>query len=282
MEKKLSKKTLFKSYINWSFFHLTSLGFERMEAFGFLHSMMPIIKELYGDDKEEEIKALKRHSVFYNVEPILGTVVPGIVAALEENRANGAAIDDEMINGVKVGLMGPLSGIGDSFFQGLLAPIFLSIGISFSEGGSVLGPLFYIFTMFPFIVFFSYFVYFRGYRLGVNSVDMFLGKNAKRIQEAFAVLGLIVTGAIGASFVSLSLNITVVEEVTVQGFLDGIFPSFLPLMLLFVTWVLMTKKHVKATTLILAYVVLAFLGSLLGFLFCMRICENNYKEYLQL
>lgn len=264
MEKKLSKKTLFKSYINWSFFHLTSLGFERMEAFGFLHSMMPIIKELYGADKEEEIKALKRHSVFYNVEPILGTVVPGIVAALEENRANGAAIDDEMINGVKVGLMGPLSGIGDSFFQGLLAPIFLSIGISLSEGGSVLGPLFYIFTMFPFIVFFSYFVYFRGYRLGVNSVDMFLGKNAKRIQEAFAVLGLIVTGAIGASFVSLSLNITVVEEVTVQGFLDGIFPSFLPLMLLFVTWVLMTKKHVKATTLILAYVVLAFLGSLLG------------------
>lgn len=155
MEKKLSKKTLFKSYINWSFFHLTSLGFERMEAFGFLHSMMPIIKELYGADKEEEIKALKRHSVFYNVEPILGTVVPGIVAALEENRANGAAIDDEMINGVKVGLMGPLSGIGDSFFQGLLAPIFLSIGISLSEGGSVLGPLFYIFTMFPFIVFFS-------------------------------------------------------------------------------------------------------------------------------
>lgn len=264
MEKKLSKKTLFKSYINWSFFHLTSLGFERMEAFGFLHSMMPIIKELYGDDKEEEIKALKRHSVFYNVEPILGTVVPGIVAALEENRANGAEIDDEMINGVKVGLMGPLSGIGDSFFQGLLAPIFLSIGISLSEGGSVLGPLFYIFTMFPFIVCFSYFVYFRGYHLGINSVDLFLGKNAKRIQEAFSVLGLIVTGAIGASFISLSLNITIVEDVTVQGFLDGIFPSFLPLMLLVVTWILMTKKHVKATTLILVYIALAFIGSLLG------------------
>lgn len=264
MEKKLSKKTLFKSYINWSFFHLTSLGFERMAAFGFLHSMMPVIKELYGDDKEEEIKALKRHSVFYNVEPILGSVVPGIVAALEENRANGADIDDEMINGVKVGLMGPLSGIGDSFFQGLLAPIFLSIGISLSEGGSVLGPLFYIFTMFPFIVFFSYFVYFRGYRLGISSVDMFLGKNAKRIQEAFAILGLIVTGAIGASFVSLSLNITIVEDVTVQGFLDGIFPAFLPLMLLVVTWLLMTKKHVKATTLILVYIVLAFLGSLIG------------------
>ena len=101
-QKKLKKSTLMKSYLNWSFFHLTSLGFERMEAFGFLHSMLPIIKELYGDDKEEEIKALKRHSVFQNVEPILGSVVPGIVAALEENRANGAEIDDGMINGVDV------------------------------------------------------------------------------------------------------------------------------------------------------------------------------------
>jgi len=85
MEKrKLKKSTLFKSYINWSFFHLASLGFERMEAFGFLHSMMPVIKELYSDDKEEEIKAFKRHAVFYNVEPIIGSVVPGIVPRLKK------------------------------------------------------------------------------------------------------------------------------------------------------------------------------------------------------
>ena len=247
-QKKLKKATLMKSYLNWSFFHLTSLGFERMEAFGFLHSMLPIIKELYGDDKEEEIKALKRHSVFYNVEPILGSVVPGIVAALEENRANGAEIDDGMINGVKVGLMGPLSGIGDSFFQGLMCPIFLSIGISLAADGSIVGPLFYI----------------RGYRLGIESVNMFLGKNAKRIQEAFSILGLIVTGAIGASFVALSVNITIVKDVTVQGFLDGVFPSVLPLLLLVVTWILMVKKHAKATHLIIIYIILAFIGAFTG------------------
>lgn len=263
-QKKLKKATLMKSYLNWSFFHLTSLGFERMEAFGFLHSMLPIIKELYGDDKEEEIKALKRHSVFYNVEPILGSVVPGIVAALEENRANGAEIDDGMINGVKVGLMGSLSGIGDSFFQGLMCPIFLSIGISLAADGSIVGPLFYIFTMFPLIVAFSYIVYFRGYRLGIESVNMFLGKNAKRIQEAFSILGLIVTGAIGASFVALSVNITIVKDVTVQGFLDGVFPSVLPLLLLVVTWILMVKKHAKATHLIIIYIILAFIGAFTG------------------
>ena len=267
-QKKLKKSTLFKSYINWSFFHLASLGFERMEAFGFLHSMMPIIKELYGNNKEEELKALTRHAVFYNVEPILGTVVPGIVAALEENRANGAVIDDAMINGVKVGLMGPLSGIGDSFFQGLMCPILLSIGISLAVDGSPVGPLFYIISMFSFIVFFSYFVFFRGYKLGIESVGLFLGDNSKRVQEAFTVLGLIVTGAIGAKFVSLALNINILSDgsVTVQTFLNNLFPSLLPLLLMVTTWFLIVKKRVKPTTLILVYVALAFAGSLAGIL----------------
>ncbi|MHC1734712.1 MAG: PTS system mannose/fructose/sorbose family transporter subunit IID [Erysipelotrichaceae bacterium] len=266
--KKLKKSTLFKSYLNWSFFHLASLGFERMEAFGFLHSMMPIIKELYPDNKEEELAALKRHAVFYNVEPILGTVVPGIVAALEENRANGAKIDDAMINGVKVGLMGPLSGIGDSFFQGLFTPILLSIGISLAVDGSPVGPIFYIITALTFIIFFSYFVYFRGYKLGINSVGLFLGDNSKRVQEAFTVLGLIVTGAIGAKFVGLSLNINILSDgsVTVQTFLNNLFPNLLPLLLLVSTWYLRVKKQVKPTTLIIAYVILAFLGVAAGIL----------------
>ena len=93
---------------------------------------------------------------------------------------------------------------------------------------------------------------------------MFLGKNAKRIQEAFSILGLIVTGAIGASFVALSVNITIVKDVTVQGFLDGVFPSVLPLLLLIVTWILMVKKHAKATHLIIIYIILAFLGAFTG------------------
>lgn len=105
-QKKLKKATLMKSYLNWSFFHLTSLGFERMEAFGFLHSMLPIIKELYGDDKEEEIKALKRHSVFYNVEPILGSVFPALWRCLKKIGSKRSEIDDGMINGVKGGTYG--------------------------------------------------------------------------------------------------------------------------------------------------------------------------------
>nr|MBA2816854.1 PTS system mannose-specific EIID component [Candidatus Pantoea persica] len=38
--------------------------------------------------------------------------VLGVTMAMEEQRANGAPIDDGAINGIKVGLMGPLAGVG--------------------------------------------------------------------------------------------------------------------------------------------------------------------------
>ena len=63
---------------------------------------------------------------------------------MEEARANGAEeIDDEMINGIRAGLMGPLAGIGDSLIVGTYIPILLGIALGFAEGGSILGPLFY-------------------------------------------------------------------------------------------------------------------------------------------
>ena len=63
---------------------------------------------------------------------------------------------------------------------------------------------------------------------------------------------------------ALSVNITIVKDVTVQGFLDGVFPSVLPLLLLVVTWILMVKKHAKATHLIIIYIILAFIGAFTG------------------
>ena len=100
--------------------------------------MAPIIEKLYGDDPEEYKAALERHMEFYNTEPHFGGVINGMVIAMEEQRANGAEISDEAINGIKTGLMGPFAGIGDTLWQGTLTPILLSIGISLSAGGSLL------------------------------------------------------------------------------------------------------------------------------------------------
>lgn len=127
-EKKLSKKTLNKSFKNWYYGHLTCFSQEHMQTFGYLCSMLPIVDELY-DTEEEKKEALQTYTAFFNTEPQLGTVVVGVTAGLEEAKANGENIDGEMINGIRAGLMGPIAGIGDSLIVGTLIPILLGLSL---------------------------------------------------------------------------------------------------------------------------------------------------------
>ena len=78
---------------------------ERMQNGGFAYSMIPALRKLYPK-KEDMIAALKRHLVFFNTHPYLASPVIGVTLALEEDKANGANVEDEAIQGVKVGMMG--------------------------------------------------------------------------------------------------------------------------------------------------------------------------------
>ncbi len=88
-----------------------SWNFERMQALGFCFSMVPVIRRLYPENSEERKQAIKRHLEFFNTQPFVAAPVLGVTMAMEEQRANGAPIDDGAINGLKVGLMGPLAGV---------------------------------------------------------------------------------------------------------------------------------------------------------------------------
>lgn len=138
--KTLSKKDVVKSFWRWTFFSHANYNYERLAGTGFCHAMAPIIEKLYKDNPEEYKAAVQRHIEFYNTEPHFGGVINGMVIAMEEERANGAPISDEAINGIKTGLMGPFAGIGDTLWQGTLTPILLSIGISLASSGSLAGP----------------------------------------------------------------------------------------------------------------------------------------------
>ena len=85
-----------------------SWNYERMQNGGWCFAMIPAIKKLYTS-KDDQIAALKRHLEFYNTHPYVSAPVIGVTLALEEERANGAPIDDVAIQGVKVGMMGPLA-----------------------------------------------------------------------------------------------------------------------------------------------------------------------------
>ncbi|MGV4241555.1 PTS system mannose/fructose/sorbose family transporter subunit IID [Citrobacter freundii] len=127
-QKKLTKSDLFSMFVR-SNLQQASFNFERIHGLGFCYDMIPAIKRLYPL-KEDQVAALKRHLVFFNTTPAVCGPVIGVTAAMEEARANGAEIDDGAINGIKVGLMGPLAGVGDPLVWGTLRPITAALGAS--------------------------------------------------------------------------------------------------------------------------------------------------------
>lgn len=267
-EKKLSKKTLAKSFRNWYYGHLTCFSQEHMQTFGYLCSMLPIVEELY-DTKEEQKEAMQTYTAFFNTEPQLGTVVVGITAGLEEAKANGEDIDDEMINGIRAGLMGPIAGIGDSLVVGTLIPILLGIALGLSNGGSPIGAIFYIVVWNLLITLGMRFLYYKGYELGGKAVEMIVGEQANAIRESVIMLGTIVIGAVAASWINITTSFQMLNAdggtiINLQSTFDGIYPKLLSAVTVIFCWWLMAKKKIQPTMVMLILVVVALAGVLLG------------------
>lgn len=126
--KKLDHKTLTKSFHRWFWGALTCFSQEHMQTFGYMASMLPILRKLYPKH-DDQVKAIHAYTAFFNTNPMLGTVIVGITASMEQARANGKEIDGETINDMRAGLMGPIAGIGDSLIDGTLIPILLGISL---------------------------------------------------------------------------------------------------------------------------------------------------------
>ena len=140
----LTRKDIDKAAWSYIFFSQATQNFERMMGLAFCHVLEPILKKLYKNDPEEYRRALQRHMQFYNTEPQLGSLIPGITIAMEEARAKGEDVSEELIVNTKNALMGPFAGIGDSMLIGTYSPILLSIAMSMCiNDGNPVGPLFF-------------------------------------------------------------------------------------------------------------------------------------------
>ena len=288
--KKVSKKSLNSSFWRWFYGNLTCFSHEHMQTFGYMWSMLPIIQELY-ETKDEQAEKLQAYYPFFNTEPQIGSIVVGITAGLEEARANGAEeIDDEMINGIRAGLMGPLAGIGDSLIVGTYIPVLLGIALGLAEGGSIIGPLFYIVVWNVTSIFFQKWIYNKGYELGGSAVEVIVGEQATALRESVIVMGQVIVGAMAGTWVSITTSVQlttsiqnktemviegskVIEKVTgtqevpvlLQEKLDGAFPGVLTLLFVLGCWWLMAKKAISPIKIMLLMVVVAIVGVLVGF-----------------
>ena len=268
MEKKISKKTLSKSFHHWYYGNLTCFSQEHMQTFGYLTSMLPIIEELY-DKKEDQAKALKTYTAFFNTEPQLGTVIVGVTAGLEEARANGAEdVDDETINGLRAGLMGPIAGIGDSLFWGVWRVVCAGLAIGFANAGKILAPIIFLvlFNVPNFLC--RYYGACLGYSLGAKYIEkLYANGMIEILTKAAGIVGLIMVGAMTSNTVIfktvLEFKMKGQSLMNVQSALDSIFKGIVPLLMTFGCYKLLNKK-VNVIAIIFGIVALGIVLSLLG------------------
>lgn len=268
-KKKISKKTLNKSFNLWFWGALTCFSQEHMQTFGYLSSMLPIIKELYPDKKEQQEK-IHVYTAFFNTNPMLGSVIIGTTASMEEARANGKGIDGETINDMRAGLMGPIAGIGDSLIDGTLIPILLGLALGMSQNGSPVGAIFYIIVWDLIAYFGQRFLYFRGYKLGDKAVSILVGKQGKAIRHAISIIGGMVVGGVLASWVNVTTSLQLKDStgkvfLNLQKQLDSIYPGLLTVIVTLLCWWLMAKKHVSAIWTMIILIGVALVGVLVGF-----------------
>lgn len=242
----LDQKTLTKSFHRWFWGALTCFSQEHMQTFGYMASMLPILRKLYPKH-EDQVKAIKAYTAFFNTNPMLGTVIVGITASMEQARADGKEIDGETINDMRAGLMGPIAGIGDSLIDGTLIPILLGISLGMSSSGSPLGAIFYIIAWVLIAYFGQRFLYFRGYKFGDQAVSFLVGKQGAAVRHAIGTVGSMVVGGVLASWVSVTTSLKLTGAngkvfLNLQDKLDSIYPGLLTVAVTFFCWWLMTKN----------------------------------------
>ncbi|WP_010648754.1 PTS system mannose/fructose/sorbose family transporter subunit IID [Oceanobacillus massiliensis] len=193
-----------------------SWNYERMQNGGWAFSMIPAIKRLYKT-KEDRAAALQRHLEFFNTHPYVASPIIGVTLALEEERANGAPVDDKAIQGVKVGMMGPLAGIGDPTFWFTVKPILGALAASLALSGNILGPILYFVLWNIIRMGFMWYSQELGYKAGSKITEDLSGGLLQDITKGASILGMFILGSLVNRWVSVSFTPTVSEVQLDEG-----------------------------------------------------------------
>ncbi len=267
----LTKGDLKKCWLTWLFNNQACYNYERMMGTGFLHSMVPVARKLYKEDMEKQREALRRHTGFFNCEPCFASSIVGLTAAMEEQKAQGAEIDDDAVTSVKSGLMGPMSGIGDTVIQGVIVPLLLAFAIDLAKNGNVASPVIYSLIMVAVVFGISYTGFMMGYKKGSDAILKMLENGiVNKIISGANIMGCMVLGALVANYVSVSCGINIQQSAdsvfSIQEQLfDAILPKVLPLLLTLGVYKLLQKGH-SSIRVMLYIVAVGVIGGLTGIL----------------
>ncbi len=251
--------------------------------------------------KEERAAALTRHLEFFNTHPYVASPIIGVTLALEEDRANGAPVDDVTIQGVKVGMMGPLAGIGDPVFWFTVRPILGALGASLAMSGNILGPIIFFLGWNIIRMIFTWYTQEFGYKAGSRITEDLSGSLLQDVTKGASILGMFILGSLVNRWVSINftpvissvqlskgayidwsslpagangikeallqqaagLSLTPDKVTTLQNNLDSLIPGLTGLLLtLLCMWLL--KKKISPIIIILSLFVIGIIFHLIG------------------
>ncbi|GEN94016.1 PTS system mannose/fructose/sorbose family transporter subunit IID [Pediococcus ethanolidurans] len=263
LDRRTFYKTIFRSLALQGAFN-----YERMQGIGFCFTVLPALRKIYPD-KKDLAEALKRHVVFFNTSPQFVTFIVGIVVAMEEENAAKEDFDPSAIGAIKAALMGPLAGIGDSFFWGTIRIIGAGIGVGLALKGNILGAILFILIYnIP-----HYILRFGGLKLGYTGGMQFIQKAYatglfEKLTASAKLLGTFVVGAMIATMVQISTPLVFTSngaKTVLQDTFNNVLPAMLPLGLTFLVYWLV-KRGIKVDYIMLGLMVFGVVGVLVGVL----------------
>lgn len=262
-ERRLLKKAFWRSFTLYA-----AVSPAKQGASGFCYSMMPFINHFYKNDEQKK-EALVRSMSYFNTTITCSTFIMGLVASMEKKNSEQLDFDAGSINAVKSSLMGPLAGIGDSIFWGVLRVIAAGIAVGMGASGNVLAPVVFLLLFNVPSILIKYYGTFLGYKLGSEYIQKVYASGLMNIlTKAAGTVGLIMVGGMTASMVTFHsvFELTMDGEsiLSLQPMLDQIFVGLVPLGLTLLCYYLLKKKNVSITMLILGVIALGILLSLLG------------------
>ena len=297
----MKKSTRLKVCLNHQYLQ-GSWNFERMQNCGWCYGLLPALKELYPN-KEDYDLAVERHLKFYNTHPYVSAPIVGIVLVMEEEKAKGADISDTSIQDVKIGLMGPLAGVGDPVFWFTMRPILGALGASLALSGNLLGPILFFVLWNVIRLAFMWYTQEFGYNVGTKIAEDMSGGLLGKITQGASILGMFIIGSLVQRWVSISFTPVVssvaqsegayidwsqikgnadgiksaleqysslgatglnqIKVTTLQQNLDSLIPGLAALLLTLLCCKLL-KKKVSPITIIIALFVVGIIGRVIG------------------
>ncbi|HGC8844054.1 TPA: PTS system mannose/fructose/sorbose family transporter subunit IID [Streptococcus agalactiae] len=277
-----------------------SWNYERMQNMGWAYALIPALKKLYTT-KEDRAAALERHMEFFNTHPYVAAPIIGVTLALEEEKASGTPVEDKAIQGVKIGMMGPLAGIGDPVFWFTVRPILGALGASLASAGNILGPIIFFVGWNLIRMSFLWYTQELGYKSGKEITKDMSGGILQDITKGASILGMFILAVLVKRWVAINftvdlpkktlsegayinfpkdhvsgqqlhdilgqvqsgLSLDKMQPQTLQGQLDSLIPGLAGLLLtFFCMWLF--KKKVSPITIIIGLFIVGILARLAG------------------